>query len=391
MAEQIGGKMLKKIAAVLSMLLFGSVVFAGNQREIFNRTVKHLDMGGLNLQYQNLENLDEQITALLDVCGKAYVHDPMQQMILKNMLAVIRTMNFSDLQAVGSSSKRVASDLYVNKFFLTVNPKASGTLCALPAGKNVRFRYAADLPFNTVFAIGAYLDWNNFFKTFERSFKDKAEINNFSVMFEQLTGVKMQVMAENLAGEFFGAVYKGNKKNELHFIAVIPDRKDVLKTLAVKYFGPALKKYSDGSFSWEIPVAASDFGNGIRVYFVKNQVFIYNSNAPLAQLLNRKGQLRRLSALHPRMFSLLDNINGNSFLVLNFNTGDFAADVTARTYRYVSVCKFMPDGYLVDALSNFNLQNLGEYTPLMEMLPDVHELLGDDEQDKKKAPAPMPL
>lgn len=385
--------MLKKINIVLSVLLLGTAVFAGNQREIFNRTVKHLDEGGLALQYQNLENLEKQLITLLDIGSQSQANDPMRQMMLKNLFTVIKTMNFNDFQAIGSSSKRIAPDLYANKFFLTVKPDAAGALCALPAKKNMRFRYAADLPGNTVFAAGAYLDWNNFLKTLEKNAQSKEEINNFSVMFEQLAGVKMQAVAESLAGEFFGAVYRGNKKNEFHFIAMIPDRKDVFKSLAVRYFGPALKRYSDGSFSWEMPVAASDFGSGITVYFAQKQVVIYNSNAPLSQLLNGKGQLKRLSALQPRLFSFLNNFSGSSFMVLNLNPRDFADDAPARTYSCVSVCKYMPDGYLTEALSNFNLQNISEYAPLFKMLPDLNKLRGSHEADKinRKAPAPMPL
>lgn len=374
-------KFMKKITSLLCLFLLLGTAFADTQSAIFNRTVKHLDQGGLHFQFQNMENLDKQFHFLLDFAGKANINDPMQQMVFKNVLSVLNVLNFKDIQAIGSSTVRLQKNLYANKLFVAISPNASGAICALPAQTNVNFQFAANLPANTLLAMGAYLDWNNFVKTFEKVQETREMIQSAAMMFEQSLGLKLQDAAADISGEFFGALYRGKKKDELHFAIAVPDKNELIKNLAVKNLGTMLRRYNDGSFSFEMPTAASSFGSGITIYFSQKRVYIYNSNAPLNELFNTNGKMRKLSAVNPQIFGILNNINGNSYMVCNINPKDFNSKLTSHNYQYASVSKFFTDGCLVDAKSSFNLQDVSEYSPILEMLPELQEMLNDDDDN----------
>lgn len=378
--------MLKKFSFIVALFLFCGTAFADTQKETFDRTVKYLDAGGLHFQYQRLENLDVQLRFLLDFCGKANVNASEQQFIYKNFLSALSMIDFNDFQAIGSSTKKLKNNLYANKFFLAVKPQMAAKL-----NRNVKMRYCANLPVNTIFASGAYFDFAETFAVFEKTFKNNQEFNNFAVMFEQTFGVSAKALAANITGEFFGAVFNGKKNKEKHFLAVIPDNSGMLKNLAARYFGPALRRYNDGSFSWEMPVAATEFGSGVTVYFANKKVVVYNSNAPLKKLFNNDGSVQRLAAAKPDVFGFLSDIRGISYIVINLDVRDICPEGPARNYSYCAFSSYKSDdGYLVDGRSNFNLQDVSEYNSILKILPELQEMFNENEPAEKNPP-PMPL
>ena len=383
--------MFKKIFSVFITLFLCGSVFADMQKETFNRTIKYLDEGGLHFQYQKLENLDAQLRFLLDICSKANLNDPNQGMLYKKFLAALSKINFNDFQAVGSSTKRLKENLYANKFFLAVNPETAGANAAVKFNKNVKMQYCGTLPVNTVFAFGVYCDFAETFAIAEKNFKNNQDFKNNVIMFEQMFGIKAKDFAANVSGEFFSAVFNGTKKNEKHFLSVIPDNKGILKKLATRYLGPALIRYKDGSCSWEMPVAATDFGSGVTVYFAEKKVIVYNSNAPLKKLFNNDGSVQKLASAKPEIFGYLPNIEGMSYLVINLDVADFCPSAAKRNYSYCSFvsCK-RGDGYLVDGRSNFNLLDVNEYAPIIEMLPELQDVLTESAAEKNNL-QPMPL
>lgn len=385
--------MIKKISSVVTAVLICSSVFANSQKELFDRTAKHLDMGGIHFQYQNLENLDEQLHFLIDFCEKTMSNTPSQQMAIKKLLNTLKTLNYKDLQAVGSSTVKLSPTLYSNKFAVTVAPGTAGTLNSLQSRKNFKFRYGRNLPAETILAYGAYWDWNNFYSDLEKSFPDKELFKNYSLMAEQMLGVKLQALAANITGEFFGTLCRGAKPEQMSFAIVIPDSNNLLKQLAVKYLGPTLKQYNDGSLLWTMPVAASDFGSAVNVYFARRQVFIYSGNAKLSELLNTSGSKTKLSAVNPAIFGFLNNIEGSSFMVSNFNPKDFNKQTDSKSYQCGSVCQVTPDGCLVSAKTNFNMHNIIEYKPLLDIITEMIQDTAQEMPQSKKTEeyTPMPL
>ena len=376
--------MLKKIFSVLTALFVFGSVFADAQKETFNRTVRYLDEGGLHFQYQKLENLEEQLRFMIELYSKAKVNDPALEMFYKNLLAVLSNIDFNDFQAVGSSTKRLKENLYANKFFLAVNPETAGANAAVKFKRNVKMQYCRNIPANTVFAFGLYCDFVETFAIAEKDFRNNQDFKNYISMFEQIFGIKAKDFAANITGEFFCSVFKGTKKNEKHFLAVIPDNKGVLKKIAARYLGPDLIRSKDGSYSLEIPVSATDFGSSVTVYFTGKKVIACNSNAPLKKLFNNDGSVQKLAAAKPEIFGYLPNVEGMSYLVVNLDVADFCPSAGKRKYSYCSVvsCK-RGDGYLVDGRSNFNLLNMCEYAPLIEMFSDLQEILTERAAEKK--------
>ena len=356
---------------ILTFFLFCAVLYlyADTHEEIFDRTTKYLDRGGLTFQYQNLENLNNQVASLLDIFGRNYVNDPIGQKIFKNFQILTESMRFDELQSWGVSTKRLQSNLYANKLFTAVKPQSAGLLCALMGKNNVRFRIGADLPAETIFAAGVYLDWNKFSDILEKSFSDKNEFNNFSVMFEQIAGIRIHDLMRNCTGEFFAGIFRGTKNREFHFAVILPDNQNKLKLLAKRYFGPSLMQNKDGSAIFEMPVAASDFGSGVTVVFAHNQVYIYNSNAPIADLLKCGVNSKKLVDVSPEIFGMLKKIDGNSYAVVNLDIKDIDRNSDSYVYRIGSVCKYTGEGYFVSGISDFNLQDISEYAVFLKLLP----------------------
>ncbi len=385
--------MIKKITSVVCAVLICSSVFANSQKELFNRTAKYLETGGIHFQYQNLENLNGQLHFLIKLCENTTLEDPSHQMVIKNLLSVLKTLNFNDLQAVGSSTVKLSPTLYSNKFAITLAPETSGILNFLQHRKNFRFRYGKNLPAETIFAAGIYLDWNNFYQTMEKTFPDKELLKNHSLMAEQMLGVKLQNLAANISGEFFSIVCRGTKAGQMNFAIAIPDNSNLLKQLAVRYFGPTLKQYKDGTMHWSMPVAASDFGSAVNLYFAANQVFIYGGSNDIADILNISGKKAKLSSVNPAIFGFLNNIEGSSFMVCNFNPNIIDKQITSCKFQCGSICRATPDGCLVSAKSNFNIFNVAEYQPLFNLMQTIPQNIRQDipQSKKQEVYTPMPL
>ncbi len=360
---------------------------ADSQQKIFDRTVKYLDRGGLYFHYQNTEGLAEQFSALLDVFGKTYINDPVQNMVLKNVLTFLNALKLDELQAFGSSNKQVGKNLYANKLFAAVKQTSDGMLCALPGRKNVSFSSFAALPENTVIGMGAYWDWSNFYSVMHKNYAKDENFKSVVMMLEMNTGVKMPDLMRNISGQYFAGIFSSAKEEEFHYLLIIPDKNGVLRKIASTYAGGMLRKDKNGFDFIQMPTAASSFGNGVTVRFAKGQIMIYNSNANADELLNLNGKKKKLTAVNPQLFGNMKNPVANSFMVMNFNTSMIDSDAAKNIYQYSSLCTVNADGYLVSSMSNFNLQDLSEYTPLLEVLPDIKQFIDQDDDKNAAAPA----
>ena len=178
-------------------------------------------------------------------------------------------------------------------------------------------------------------------------------------------------MSFNFKREYFFAIYKDKGTENFHFLAYMPDKNAILKKLAKQRMAPLMKVYNDKSTSFQMPMQPGRFGNAFTVYFAQNRVFIYNSNAPLADLLNSKQQKKLLVTANPEIFDFLLNCEGNSYAVLNFNTAIIDKSVPFRQYHFGSVGTMTPDGYLQSGKSNYNLFNFSEYLPIVEIIKNL--------------------
>ena len=354
------------------------------QQKLYDRTVKYLDRGGIYLHYENLDELPERFKALLEILDINHAENSLQHTILKNILSGTGLLQLNELQSFGYSTKRLNKNLYSNKLFVTTEPSADGILCALPGKKNVSFAEFANLPCDTVFAAGAYWDWQKVYSVLEKKYSKDDNFKSMSMMLEMSTGAKASELMKNITGKYFGGIFKGKEKNEFHYLVILPDRYGLLKKILLRNTKKTLRKKSDGSVSLQIPIADNFFGNTLEIDFDGKNVFLHNSHPDIKSLLNLNGRKKKLLNFKPEIYTDLRKMNGNSFMMMNFDPTCIDSGTVKNIYCYSSLCTANADGYLVSSMSNFNLQDLSKYTPIFNAIPYLRQMLEAAEDDDEQ-------
>ena len=358
------------------MFLMAAVLsYADSQTEIFNRTTAYLDKGGILFQFHNTEKLSQQIEKLmqLGVENSKNVNAHIGMEFIRHFLKAIE---LKSLQGVGASVKDLSSDkmgifpLYQNKVFVAVDPKSSGSVFAFAKNANGKLPYAGNLPANTIFATAVKLNFDNVFAEMKKSIPSDT-LNTLDAVLVQNIGVNIADLLKNISGDCFFAVYNDNKPDSFHFIMQIADNNSVLKKAAKQRLAPLMRFYKDKSASFELPLPQGKFGGAYTVLFAQNKVFIYNSNAPLAKLLNVRKTEKTLVNVNSEVFGILVNCTGNSYTVINFDTASVAPEMPRKQYEAVSVGVMTPDGYLQCGKSNYEIFNFIEYFPLAEIVKNM--------------------
>ena len=358
---------MKKILLTVFIGLTTAMIHADSQSEIFNRTTEHLDKGGIYFQYQNLENLSSQILTIIETAENSLPQNPSHKRVLSSLTQFINVLNLNDIQSAGLSIKRLSPTLYANKSFLTVKQGNNNLLFALDNQQNHSFTLPSLLPENTIFAAGSYLDWNNLYKKLELAAPDKEQFKVYCSMFEQSLQFKLKDMAANISGEFFAGIFKGRQMHRYHFMIIIPDRNGMLENLCRKYFGAMIQNIKNNKIRITLPLAESDFGNGITLESRNGCIAIFNSDF---KDVNFSVKAKKLSAVNPAIFKSLNKTTGTSYLVCNFDPSWLDSTIRSCSYMYCGTIKYTPYGYAGESISNFNLNNFAEYAPLLKLLPE---------------------
>jgi hypothetical protein len=359
--------MLKKITVFI--ICVGAFVFASanSDEKLFSRTTAPLDKGGVYFMYKKYENLEAQLKQLIDMAAKKKGMTPLQHMLVFNLKYFLTPLKLNDLQAVGVSSKRESMFLYKSNFFAAFKPGSNSALLALPAQRTWEFKFAKNLPVNTVYASGMMLDCRNFYKKLESSSRSKEEFAMHCSMIEQTLNVKIQDLLNALEGEFFTAVYKG-KGEEFNFLVSMPDNNGLLKQLAIQYFGTDVKQHPNGSAVLEMPYTLKETNNSIRAVFADKRLYVFNSNADLDLMLNKNGRAGRLAAFNPKIYGFLNKFEGNSYSVFNLDTAWVNRKMWRRIYQAGGYGCFSNDGYLFKSEANFNIFDMSNFLPLYELI-----------------------
>lgn len=371
---------MKKFLLLTAVVLSVITLSANEQTEIFNRTTKYLDKGGILFQFHNTQDLGRQFETLLQFSAQNSQTANLQ-LGIEFFKQFSKALDLDALQGVGASVKdltavtadsRKAFALYQNKSFVAIDPKSSGSVFAVVRNANGRFPAAANLPLNTIFATGIKLNWSNAYRNIEKTVNTKNSSLNIIAMIEQNLGVRMPALMQNISGDYFFAIYKGKTPDSFHFLAQIPDNNSVLKKIAQQRMAPLLKIYKDKSASFELPLPAGKFGAAYTVLFAQNRVFIYNSNAPLNSLLNTRRQEKLLTSLSPDIFGMLNRCDGNSYTVLNLNLKDIDPAMISKQYLACNIGTMKSDGYLQSGKSNFKVFDFTEYMPIIDLLKKMN-------------------
>lgn len=367
---------MKKFLLFAAVITSAITLIANEQTEIFNRTTKYLDKGGILFQFHNTQNLSKQLESLIQL-GTENSQTANLQLGMEFFQLLSTVADLKSLQGVGlsvkdlNSTKFPAFALYQNKSFVAIDPKSSGSVFAVVKNANGRFPSAANLPLNTIFATAVKLNWSNAYKNIEPSVHKDDSIKNIIAMIEQNLGMKIPTLMQSISGDFFLGIYKGETPDSFHFLVNFPDSGSVLKKMAQRQMAPLMKVYKDKSASFELPLPQGKFGAAYTVLFAQNKVFIYNSNAQLNKLLNTRKQEKLLSSLAPQIFGFLNKCEGNSYTVVNLNTSDILPGTPNNQYLAGSIGVMTPDGYLQSGKSNFMFFNFIEYAPLLDLINKI--------------------
>ena len=369
--------MLKKIIALF--LICGTFVFCGADEyvEIYNKTVSKLDKGGLYLYYQNTENMHSQISLIIDQFEKETAVTAVPDMALQNIIAFMRGIDFTELQAVGLSGKKINEELYATKAVLSVDKSVGGLLFSAFGKENIgHFNIGAVLPDSTIFAMSGTVDSADFYKKLSQKLAGNSEFQAIQAMFMQMSGMEPQMFAENCKGEYFFGIFKSQEDRKADFYIVLPDKKGSLKMFFSLYAGQNMRTNGGVSFV-ELPLNNSPFGESMKVIFANNTVAICSND----KIFSSAG--RKLADANPQVFGKLKTVRGIGFSVLNFDIADFISSIDSHKYQMFSMIEVDRNGYFINALSNYDLCNWAEYEPLKKILSGIKPIngVGNDDID----------
>lgn len=154
--------------------LGGAVLFGGCSEEcstrscgavtpdakIFRATVRHVDMDGVSLQYQNTVSLMKWVDTLPDRVAEMIPqdkNDPQLKTAMEAFRLALRVINPSVLQAVASSTVCPAPEFYVNKSFSYLGENMAKPGLLTLSGANRSWPRLSALPADTRLAVGGEL------------------------------------------------------------------------------------------------------------------------------------------------------------------------------------------------------------------------------------------
>ena len=151
------------VSAAAIPMIFASQTLT--QEQIFDATIKEVDMGGIALQYQNLEDLNSVINSLLEMFSTAAAmqEDPMKKMQIEMGLNAIRQIvqqaNFDSLKSYAASIKKVNDNTFINKSFILTDNNPQGGLYDFIGKSNQPFQYLNIVPENALLAVASVCRW----------------------------------------------------------------------------------------------------------------------------------------------------------------------------------------------------------------------------------------
>ncbi len=363
----------------LPALLAGSAVFGAveakplSDAELFNATVKNVDMGGKELKYNNLHGLKDVLGQFISVVTASlasypdFARNPQAQLGLMALTQFLDISGIDSVQAYAQSVKATGNGNGRVRTFMYTGANPQGLYFDLASRQNRSFAMLKNIPCSAdgMVAMGCFIDFNAAWKGLKKNVVPGSQAGALPIMlemqYEQTTGQKLSTLLRSISGEYQVIARAYMEKNGTDISGdiyiSIPDSSGALTALLQKH----LKAGKNGVMLFPRTPDMPDFV-APRIEFAPGRIIVASSSitanackdnsckfdsAPLLKAMPQgKGtgyiavsvpqkSLDMITAAFPQMANLVKKSGGIQINAVSF--------VTPEGYGSTADMNFVPD------------------------------------------------
>ncbi|MBQ9788495.1 MAG: hypothetical protein IJW31_02700 [Lentisphaeria bacterium] len=374
---------MKKFLAILfSSLISFNFVNANtelSQQTAFDATMKEIDLGGLALQYQKLDNLEATATSLADLLLMNAANSKIPQFQLelfsKTLHEIIKKANLNEIKSIGASVKQINNSTFISKSFILTADNPQGVLYDAIGRVNRPFNYLNIVPENAILAGSSHIDMAVIYNSIYNNYlKNDPMASQYIQLLEMQLGMPFADFMKSLSGEYayFATTEITENNVSLQGLIRIPDNNGnltkFLKTLLqtednivnlpireadgmvapILVFGNKSVIISTNQIALDQSIKAQDSGKNIRTIAKFAEYGKYLANNGISQFY---------LALDDSQVQLI-----NSLLISN-NINEKFEPIYLTTESTVQ-----KNGYKSIAVSSFNMASIDEMIALQSAI-----------------------
>ena len=374
---------MKKFLAILFSSLISFNLISANtelsQQTAFDATMKEIDLGGLALQYQKLDNLEATATSLTDLLLMNAANSKIPQFQLelfsKTLHEIIKKANLNEIKSIGASVKQINNSTFISKSFILTADNPQGVLYDAIGRVNRPFNYLNIVPENAILAGSSHIDMAVIYNSIYNNYlKNDPMASQYIQLLEMQLGMPFADFMKSLSGEYvyFATTEITENNVSLQGLIRIPDSNGnltkFLKTLLqtqenivnlpireadgmvapILVFGNKSVIISTNQIALDQSIKAQDSGKNIRTIAKFAEYGKYLANNGISQFY---------LALDDSSVQLL-----NSLLISN-NINEKFEPIYLTTESTVQ-----KNGYKSIAVSSFNMASIDEMIALQSAI-----------------------
>ncbi len=374
---------MKKFLAILFSILISFNLISANtelsQQTAFDATMKEIDLGGLALQYQKLDNLEATATSLADLLLMNAANSKIPQFQLelfsKTLHEIIKKANLNEIKSIGASVKQINNSTFISKSFILTADNPQGVLYDAIGRVNRPFNYLNIVPENAILAGSSHIDMAVIYNSIYNNYlKNDPMASQYIQLLEMQLGMPFADFMKSLSGEYvyFATTEITENNVSLQGLIRIPDNNGnltkFLKTLLqtednivnlpireadgmvapILVFGNKSVIISTNQIALDQSIKAQDSGKNIRTIAKFAEYGKYLANNGISQFY---------LALDDSQVQLL-----NSLLISN-NINEKFEPIYLTTESTVQ-----KNGYKSIAVSSFNMASIDEMIALQSAI-----------------------
>lgn len=354
------------VSAAAIPMIFASQTLT--QEQIFDATIKEVDMGGIALQYQNLEDLNSVINSLFEMFSTAAAmqEDPMKKMQIEMGLNAIRQIvqqaNFDSIQSYAASIKKVNDNTFINKSFILTDNNPQGGLYDFIGKSNQPFQYLNIVPENALLAVASQIDLGTIYNSiYNNNLKNNPMVGQYIPMLEMQLGMPMADFMKSISGEYvaFATTAIADSEVTLQGLVRIPDNSGALTKFLQMLLGTQESVVM-------LPPNQNNPMIAPVIAFAEKSVIVASNQLALNQSIQAQDSKKNITA-NPIFAESNKYLSGNGLSQLYFVLDEaqvqlinsafisLGLEMNLKPIYLVSESTFTGNGYKTVAVSSFNL------------------------------------
>lgn len=334
---------------------------APQDKALFDATIKHVDMGGEMLQYQNTRALQEIVDKIPAVVKIFAEGEPMAPTIDSAVQSVIKLLNIKAIKAGAASSVEVAPGIYCLKDFILVDMQAKA-LFIDPDMPNTILDWQG-LPADTRIAIKQYVNLNRIWQMVYNEIKNNQDpqIRQLADMIDavrQQQGIDIHALFASFDGDV-EILLTGTSLEDAAAKVVIPDKNGSISAL-LKIVAPP---QGDSNIA-TVPTPVAN----IKVIYEQGKITAVSNEKLLAEpveTLGDKAEYKKYARILPERgygYCIVDLpaelINMGKAAIGDEKELLAVIDMFIRPVSIVCVGSTKKDGFAATVASNFSIAQL---------------------------------